>query len=200
MADSNLKCNTREPVDHLEGRTVVKRFPRTIVQHRLDLCNPSGADRPEIVPFREPVADQTVGVLVCTTLPRGVGVGEVRPASQRRVHLCEARELLAVVRGNGPLEHRRQAAQQRDNRGGHRDGLLVAHLADQHHAALTFDQRHQQPRTLGPLDRVRLPVIEPASVFHRGRTPFDAHASRNLAALPLAFANVSATPTRMAAA
>ena len=44
QVDSNLKRNARESVDHLKWRAVVEGFPRTIVQHRLDLCNPSRRD------------------------------------------------------------------------------------------------------------------------------------------------------------
>ena len=72
----SIKCNTFFP-ENFKRRFPVETFPRTVIQKCLNRGNVGFRNRPEIEALRVKEANHIVSILICSPLPRFMGLGKV---------------------------------------------------------------------------------------------------------------------------
>ena len=72
----SIKCNTFFP-ENFKRRFPVETFPWTVIQKRLNSGNVGFRNRSEVEALRVKEANHIVSILVCSPLPRFMGLGKV---------------------------------------------------------------------------------------------------------------------------
>ena len=72
----SIKCNTFFP-ENFKRRFPVETFPRTVIQKCLNRGNVGFRNRSEVEALRVKEANHIVSILVCSPLPRFMGLGKV---------------------------------------------------------------------------------------------------------------------------
>ena len=78
----SIKCNTFFP-ENFKWRFPVETFPRTVIQKRLNRGNVGFRNRSEVEALRVKEANHIVSILVCSPLPRFMGLGKVDKSMQK---------------------------------------------------------------------------------------------------------------------
>jgi len=98
------------------------------------------AVRRQVGPFGEVLAEQAIGVLVGTALPRALRIAEVNIDVGRQAKPPMIGQFLAAVPGQRFVQFARQLLGLLDERRDHRPGAFIGHLGQQHIARMTFHQ------------------------------------------------------------
>src|SRR5262245_63311192 len=94
----------------------------------------------QVSPVRQVLPQQTVGVLIGTTLPRTLRIAEVNVDIGRQRQAPMIRKLLAAVPGQRLIQLIRYLLRLLDQRGNNSLGILVGDLRQCHVTRLPFDQ------------------------------------------------------------
>ena len=146
-------------------------------------------DVTEIGAFGQVPADQAIGILTGTPLPRGVGMRKIAAQAKAGSDLLMPSVLGAVVQGQGSPRIRRPALQSGNDglRGGF-SGLTIQ-PREQQQTGIALHQRVDGDAALARDQAVSFPVAELTTATDRGGPAVNGDAVGNLrAALPSAYA------------
>ena len=116
-------------------------FPRSPVDLGERIREFAVTDLREVRSFREELAEETVGVLVATSLPGRVRVGEIEWHAERRPDTLVTAELFASVRRRRPERGHGEGAVHCLDCHFHRGGATVRHRKGDVEPALPLDER-----------------------------------------------------------
>lgn len=124
--------------------------------------------------LRKELSNEAVHVLVCTTLPRGIGMGEEEIGIERSGDPLMAGKLSAIV-SRQRMHTGRERRQQGDH--GIRDGIgsLGRHMGDQGIARLAFIERNESLLMAGANNQIGFPVAEATARINNSRAPINRH-------------------------
>ena len=101
MADSSGKCNRRWFIEYLMRGAKAKCFSRAVVESLHHLFDRLRCNAGEVATFGKILAHQTVGVLIESPLPGGIGMGKVEVSLQFGSKVLMACKLSPIVGGDG---------------------------------------------------------------------------------------------------
>ena len=169
-----------------------------MIQSLANVCDLRLGERREIMPLREVLPHQPVGVLVQAPLPTGIRVREVELSGESCGNLLMPGELSAVVRGDG-LHLPGQRTQEREARLCDGRCRLVRHLPQERQLGLALNHAEDGSTMPVPDDEIGLPIAHTAFAVHKGGAFVEADAVGQLpppVILAVAFAPRLAAPQR----
>ena len=117
--------------------------------------------------LRKELTDETVHVLIGTTLPGGIGMGEEEVSPEVLGDPLMLSELLAIV-GRQRMNTGRKRRQQGDHRIRDRLRCLERHMGNQRIAGRALVERDKCLLMAGADDQISLPVAEATTLSHNG--------------------------------